>query len=218
MQAGDVRLGQVFANHHQNVIPLFQRPYVWDQVKNWEPLWQDIRLATEEVEQESGTLNSQGDVRTYFLGAVVLQQRHTNPRRISSSNVVDGQQRLTTLQILFAAARSVSQSLEAKSLTAKFSSMIENHADIIHEDFPNDRYKVWPLPQDRDVFLWAMRSPGDDTRPVDQDHRIVRARIWFDSVIRSWAMDSTDPAERLEHLFDTLKQRMQLVSDHARVK
>ena len=42
MQAGERRLGQVFANDHVNVIPLFQRPYVWDQEENWGPLWHDL--------------------------------------------------------------------------------------------------------------------------------------------------------------------------------
>ena len=211
MQAGDVRLGQIFANDQQNVIPLFQRPYVWDEIKNWEPLWQDIRQAAEEVEQEARTGNHQADSRTYFLGAVVLQQRRKPPRRVSSWNVVDGQQRLTTLQILFAAARSVAYALGAESLSANFSSLIENRREIIHADFPEDRYKVWPLPQDRDEFLWAVSHPGSTDPPADPDHRIVRAREWFEVAIRDWSTDSEVPIERLEFLHETLKERMELV-------
>lgn len=37
MQAGDVELGQIFTDNHQFQIPMFQRPYVWDQTKNWLP-------------------------------------------------------------------------------------------------------------------------------------------------------------------------------------
>lgn len=83
MQAGDVRLGNVFANDHQNVIPLFQRPYVWSQDDNWLPLWLDISKAAEEVEAEHDA-PLDGDPRTYFLGAVVIQQRRRAPRRIAS--------------------------------------------------------------------------------------------------------------------------------------
>ena len=53
MQAGDVKLGQVFSNDHVNVIPLFQRPYVWDEEENWAPLWLDVVAAAAEVEAES---------------------------------------------------------------------------------------------------------------------------------------------------------------------
>ena len=93
---------------NRTVIPLFQRPYVWDQEGNWEPLWLDIRQAAEDVESESESQQVNQERRTYFLGAVVTQQRSKRPQRIASFNVVDGQQRLTTLQILLSAARFVS--------------------------------------------------------------------------------------------------------------
>lgn len=211
MQAGDVRLGQIFANDQQNVIPLFQRPYVWDEVRNWEPLWQDIRQAAEEVETEAETSGDEEDARTYFLGAVVLQQRRKRPKQLASWNVVDGQQRLTTLQILLAAARSVAHDLRADTVSAKFASLIENRAEIIDKDYPEDRYKVWPLPQDRIVFLWAVRHPDDGAQADDPEHRIVKAREWFENEISEWATESEDPIGRLGHLHETLKERMQLV-------
>lgn len=97
-----MKLGAVFANDHQNVIPIFQRPYVWDQEANWLPLWKDIRTAAEEFKAEQHSPSNQEDPRTYFLGAVVLQQRCRLPRRLASSHIIDGQQRLTTLQVLLA--------------------------------------------------------------------------------------------------------------------
>lgn len=211
MQAGDVRLGQVFANDQQNVIPLFQRPYVWDEENNWLPLWQDIRQAAEEVERESLSGLYGTDQRTYFLGAVVIQHRPKPPKRVSLWSVVDGQQRLTTLQILFAAARAVALDHGSKSLAANFASMVENRLDVIHEDYPDDRFKVWPLPQDRHVFLWAVSTDDSDASAPEPNHRIVRARRWFEDNIREWARESDDPEARLEHLYETLKNRMQLV-------
>lgn len=212
MQAGDVRLGQVFANDQQNVIPHFQRPYVWDQERNWEPLWEDIRLAAEEVERESSSGYYSGkDQRTYFLGSIVIQNRPKPPKRVSLWDVVDGQQRLTTLQVLFASARAVAIEAGAKSLAANFGSMIENRPDVIHDDYPDDRYKVWPLPQDRDVFLWAVSPNGSATPAPEPTHRIARARRWFEDTIREWATEADDAESRLEHLYETLKNRMQLV-------
>lgn len=212
MQAGDVRLGQVFANDQQNVIPLFQRPYVWDQERNWVPLWDDIRQAAEEVERESTAGYYSGkDQRTYFLGSIVIQNRPKPPKRVSLWDVVDGQQRLTTLQVLFAAARAVALEVGAKSLSANFASMIENRLDVIHDDYPDDRFKVWPLPQDRHVFLWAVSTDAHDKPSPEPTHRITRARQWFEETIRDWAKEPEDPESRLEHLYETLKNRMQLV-------
>lgn len=197
MQAGKRSLGQVFANYQQNVIPLYQRPYVWSQEQNWEPLWQDIRQAAEEGEKRAGEGVSQQDARTYFLGALVLQLRNTAPAQISSWNVVDGQQRLTTLQLLLASARSVAHGLGTKSLAAKFASLVTNNPEIIDENFPNDRFKVWPLPQDRDVFLWAVRDPGDASLSPEPGHRIEQAREWFEHEIAEWAEESEKPSDRL---------------------
>ncbi|MGP3999766.1 DUF262 domain-containing protein [Streptomyces sp. 8N706] len=211
MQAGDVKLGMVFANDHQNTIPLFQRPYVWDREGNWAPLWSDVRQAAEEVEAEAQSLHEQQEPRTYFLGAIVMQQRRTLKRRVSSSHIIDGQQRMTTLQVLFAAARAVARGLGADKVAARYTSLLENRPETIHEDHPDDRHKVWPLPQDRRAFLWAVRPPGDDSPAPDAGHRLVRAREWFESEALEWATAADDPVQRLDDLFYTLQERMQLV-------
>lgn len=211
MQAGDVKLGKVFANDHQNVIPLFQRPYVWGKDANWEPLWKDVRKAAEGLEAEQASEDPVALPPTYFLGAVVLQERRRPAKRLASSHVIDGQQRLTTLQVLLAAARAVAYQLGAESVAGRFTSLLENRPETIHEEHPDDRYKVWPLPQDREAFLWAVRRP-DDQRPAPfADHRLSGARQWFESEIEEWAKGSADPGQRLDDLHFSLQDRMQLV-------
>lgn len=49
-------------------VPLFQRPYVWSQAAQWEPLWSDVvRVAERQLAGDSKA--------EHFLGAVVLQQQ-----------------------------------------------------------------------------------------------------------------------------------------------
>ncbi|WDF34019.1 DUF262 domain-containing protein [Arthrobacter agilis] len=211
MQAGDVSLGKVFANDHQNYIPLFQRPYVWDEVDNWEPLWDDVRKASVEVEQENDDTFGASTPRTYFLGAIVSQARRQMPRRLSASNVIDGQQRLTTLQTLLSAARWVAHAKGYTTVTGKFTSLLENRQETIHEAHPEDVYKVWPLPQDNHAFRWVLRPLGSTDGPPRADHKIVRAFLWFQDHIGSWVSEARDPEIRLETLFSTLRDRMQLV-------
>lgn len=211
MQAGDVSLGKIFANDHQNFIPLFQRPYVWDEDDNWQPLWDDIKTAVEEFEREQGTETDGRPSRTYFLGAIVSQARRQTPRRLSSSNVIDGQQRLTTLQTLLSAARRVASRLASHTTIGRFTSLLENRPETIHDAHPEDRYKVWPLPQDNEAFQWALRPVSDDSQPARRDHKIVRASFWFESQVEKWAQESSDPEVRMENLFSTLRDRMQLV-------
>lgn len=211
MQAGDVSLGKIFANDHQNFIPLFQRPYVWDEVDNWQPLWEDIKTAVNETDQDQEAEAAGRPSRTYFLGAIVSQARRQTPRRLSSTNVIDGQQRLTTLQTLLSAARRVSSRLASHTTVGRFTSLLENRPETIHEAHPEDRYKVWPLPQDNEAFQWALRPVGDATPPLRRDHKIVKASLWFESQIEKWALDSPDPEVQMENLFTTLRDRMQLV-------
>lgn len=76
----------IFSGYKYYQIPDYQRPYSWDD--EIEQLWDDINSA----------FNDKDDV--YFLGPVILAQ---TPTRFS--DVVDGQQRLTTLTILFCVLR-----------------------------------------------------------------------------------------------------------------
>ena len=59
----------VFIHPQRLVVPLFQRPYVWNQENQWEPLWNDVVRVAERL-LKSPTEQHQ----PHFFGAVVLQQ------------------------------------------------------------------------------------------------------------------------------------------------
>jgi hypothetical protein len=223
MQAGDVKLGQVFSNDHVNVIPLFQRPYVWDEEDNWKPLWHDVAAAALEVEADRRSGAQEPSDSTYFLGAVVIHQRLKHPQRLASSHIIDGQQRMTTLQVLLAAMRSVAVARGQDKTGAQCTALLENRDEVLDDDFPQDRHKVWPLPQDRTAFLWAVRRPDEAAAPPDDNHRLVRARRWFEAQITAWIDEEGAEPTRLQDILTALKDRMQLVqinlgtSDHPQV-
>lgn len=73
-------------------MPDYQRPYSWED-EQVEQLWEDIFIAFQN-HSEDPELDP-----TYFLGSVILIPRD------NSFDVVDGQQRLTTLSILFCVIR-----------------------------------------------------------------------------------------------------------------
>jgi hypothetical protein len=43
MDAKTNQLDALFDGNKFYQVPLFQRPYVWDEKENWEPLWEDIQ-------------------------------------------------------------------------------------------------------------------------------------------------------------------------------
>ncbi|MCH8491129.1 MAG: DUF262 domain-containing protein, partial [Oceanicaulis sp.] len=76
-------------------IPRYQREYTWNRTQ-WETLFDDI------LENNSG----------YFIGSIICINQSTDTHSVQKLEVVDGQQRLTTLSLLFAAVYAVFKQLE----------------------------------------------------------------------------------------------------------
>ena len=193
-----------------DIVPIFQRPYVWDEEENWTPLWHDIRKAAEAVEREGA--ESPGDApQEYFLGAFVTQHQNPVPRRIATSHVIDGQQRLTTFQVFLAAARRVAQELGSESTADRFGALVANRVSADSEH-PEDAFKVTPLRTDEPAFRWAMRaSTAADSAP-DSRHRLAKASVWFESTLKEWLRETDDMTERLDLLHFAVANRIKVVS------
>ncbi|HFU75231.1 MAG TPA: DUF262 domain-containing protein [Arcobacter sp.] len=73
-------------------MPIYQRPYAWDK-ERVEQLWYDM------LEAYKNNLQDESIDKNYFLGSVVVVDKDKH------QDVVDGQQRLTTLTILFCTLR-----------------------------------------------------------------------------------------------------------------
>lgn len=73
-------------------MPIYQRPYAWDK-ERVEQLWYDM------LEAYKNNLQDENIDKNYFLGSVVVVDKDKH------QDVVDGQQRLTTLTILFCTLR-----------------------------------------------------------------------------------------------------------------
>src|SRR5437870_5480729 len=96
MKADIVNLKTLFQKDVRYLVPLFQRPYVWNQEDQWEPLWHDIQDLTERLLVGK-------EVRPHFLGAIVLDQIRKPTGQTETRTIIDGQQRLTTLQLFLEA-------------------------------------------------------------------------------------------------------------------
>src|ERR1700732_4477357 len=101
MKPDQLSVYDLFQRERRYVVPLYQRAYVWNEEDQWEPLWQDI------VRQADSCLSSASGQprRSHFLGAVVLNVQKIVGNAIARSEIIDGQQRLTTLQLFIAALR-----------------------------------------------------------------------------------------------------------------
>ena len=127
----------VFMQPQRLVVPLFQRPYVWNQENQWEPLWNDVVRVAERLLRGPGEKH-----HPHFLGAVVLQQVQRQTGQLQERTIIDGQQRLTTLQLLLDALHAELAAANAQKAAKRLESLVVNAPEYCEK--PEDRFKVWP--------------------------------------------------------------------------
>lgn len=212
MDAHSRNLAYIFEPCIRFIAPLFQRPYVWRKDKNWEPLWDSIRAAAERRRKENPT-------RPHFLGAIVLEQQPIPTGDVDSRQIIDGQQRLTTLQILLAAARDISLAVGAPQYHEAFKRLTENYVPDAKSAL--SVHKVWPTNRDRQHFSAVMTSGALERvlEPYPQDEKseprelIPAAYVYFYNTVKEFITDggSAAPHDRLKLLHDTLRQDLVVV-------
>lgn len=150
MKANATALLGIFEPKMRLEVPLFQRPYVWGQERQWEPLWEDISS------KFAAQIEGKQDPSVVFLGAMVLDQQQTATMQLPKRQVIDGQQRLTTLQIFLAALRDFSEAAECPAVSGELESYIVNKGYL--HDPEIDPFKVWPTQSDRKQFTDVITS------------------------------------------------------------
>ena len=136
-------IGKIFSNDYVFTIPLYQRPYAW------------LREHTEELLDDllaflGDSVASVSELNPYFLGSIVIIKEDHK----SDAEVVDGQQRLTTLTILLSAIRSLLNAEDAKGLTQ----YIYERGNPIEET--SDRFRLTMREKDAAFFRDYVQKEG----------------------------------------------------------
>ena len=196
------------------IVPTFQRQYIWSKGDQWEPLWEDLRGVAEKyleaLERSNGeSVEAQEQTTPHFLGAIVLQQVRTATSEIERRVVIDGQQRLTTLQLLLDAVQFVVEDLGFEGSADRLSMLVLNDKRLIGQN-ESHIFKLWPTRTDREAFRHAM----DNGLPVDdfEGSRIVRAHEFFQREVRHWLGEAKDArVGRVEALETAITVMLNLV-------
>jgi hypothetical protein len=196
---------QILQQPQRLMIPLFQRPYVWGKDAQWEPLWDDIVRMAEALRP-----NLNNPPKPHFLGAIVLQQRNVSIQSVPHRWVIDGQQRLTTLQIIIDAVQAC---MEANGLTTpagRLKNLIENEEEYRQET--DDVFKLWPTNRDRDAYREVMGAtpPIDYTVLTHKGERIVEAHKYFSNAAHDY-MSGEEMSQKANALEIALKQLLKIV-------
>ena len=196
----------IFMQPQRLLVPLFQRPYVWNEERQWEPLWRDLeRIATH--------LQTYPDKppQPHFLGAVVFQQELTKTSDLQQRTVIDGQQRLTTLQILLDAIHAEISLAGIKVPAARLDPLIRNGEAFCQNQ--EDAFKVWPTNRDRAAFNEVMAAvpPIKYEALVHKSSRLVKAHQFFTQRCREWLEKESDVQRQAEAIERTARDFLQIV-------
>ena len=177
LSAEEVKLGKVFTSDYDFTIPDYQRPYAWGRDETLQ-LLDDLESALHRDTDEP-----------YFLGSIVLVKEKESP----AAEVIDGQQRLTTLTILFSVLRELT---EQASLAVSMHSLIEEPAVEWAEQGPRPRLRL--RSRDAKFFRDHIQTRGaldtllslSDNQTANDAQRSIRdnARVLRDA-LATWSAE-----------------------------
>ena len=150
----------------------------------WNPLWRDLKRVLVRYLAQPDIAH-----QPHFLGAVVLQQVQTPTGEIQQRTIIDGQQRLTTLQLLFDAIHAELELAGAKMPAARLLKLIEN--DEAYCTKPEDKFKIWPTNKDRPAFDEVLAAPN----PIDygslkySKSKMAQAHQFFSENCKEWLLE-----------------------------
>lgn len=205
MEAKTWALGEILKPERRYIIPTFQRSYEWTREGQWELLFADLLATAERLHHRrdyaklTGAQPEEASVSPHFLGAIVCDTLPFPAGGVALRSVIDGQQRLTTIQLLLRGLLDVVQEFDVdgvlKGKAKALTKMTRNDEDSATT--PEDEYKLWPRRDDRG--LWPAVIADAIPAYSSDDHLYLQARRYFADATRQ-AVSDTERETRVEYL------------------
>lgn len=183
IESGKMFIQNVFGSYNNHEmwykIPEYQRPYVWEDE-------QVIALLEDISSAQQFTQDSE-----YFLGSIVFHSKLSENKQYRDNELLDGQQRLTTLYMLMAVIRDLSEDEDLKKTCRDAIYQKENKFKGIPErmrltfdirDEVKDFAEEFIKPDDstkRKEKLNEIISNGQDINIKNMAKAILTMREWF---------------------------------------
>lgn len=169
LEAHDKLIREIFEGSYQFEIPGYQRPYAWTTEQAGE-LFDDLVSAMQDARQDA---RAKGATSQYFLGSIVLIKKDRDPK----AEVVDGQQRLTTLTILFAALRAAWEA-------ANYPPGVKSVTPFLYEEGDEmlgkaTGYRFTAREEDATFFRQYIQEPGGIAQLVASTDKLKDSRLRY---------------------------------------
>ncbi|WP_302081073.1 DUF262 domain-containing protein [Salinibaculum rarum] len=171
IDASESTVQKAFSDKSTYTVPDYQRPYSWKK-EQWTDFWTDLNS----IPQDS----------THFLGSIVLIKHSTSFNKLNELEVVDGQQRLTTISILLCAMRS---QYEENGDPDEIIELINDEYLYERDDNNNKEPKLSLSTFDGNDYENILEEREG---AIDADSRLLEALEFFEGKLSDYTLDELD--------------------------
>jgi hypothetical protein len=204
MKADPFQIGDVLKNPKRFVVPIYQRTYAWKTTPHLETFF-------DQVEAKATQRLAGAETYPHYMGALLVIPRPYEFGRLEVVDVVDGQQRLTTFQIVAAALHDLAASLGESTIADLIAPHLLNPESKQMREPKVERYKLHPTAYDRVLFRDLIDLGQAELRRKYADHFYKNGNIREDAPLplRAWCfvraqalefVDANDVEDRSERL------------------
>ena len=186
LQSASFSLGELFSGPFLFNVPLYQRPYSWEQ--------EHAAKLLDNLQERAALGTAEDPDPEYFLGAILLMDSNggdnvrLGPKMSAREfDIVDGQQRLVTLLTMFAVLRDLESSPNS-ALARRVGSMIVAHQGA--RFFRTERNRIHVASRERMLFERYVLQAGStllnapDSSAEEPGSPLMEVRDHFVSVLR----------------------------------
>ena len=165
MKTDSIEVGRVLQDSRRFTVPIYQRQYAWREDR-LQPFLDDLFGKATELMDSIPRFQ-------HYMGALILSPGADgySVGQLSTVQVVDGQQRLTTFLLFLAALRSVAEEKGVASLVERLEVYIFHDARMAPPDASlADRARLLPTPSDREIFSDLLTKDLDSVRSLHPEY------------------------------------------------
>ena len=190
------KIGELLSGTIKYSVPLFQRGFSWER-EQIEQMWEDIKETISENRKE------------YFLGSIVLNQKKEN-----EIEIVDGQQRLAVITIIFAVIRDIYhemnderyQDMQFEYIAKKDMETRQIYGKLTLNKGDNDFFKKYIQEYERfDKEFDKEKEYKKEKSLISSNKLIFAAYSFYRQKIKEELDKSTQHQEKINHLLKLTK-------------
>lgn len=164
----------LLSRNYRFIVPEYQRQYSWAE-EQWQDFWDDL------VGLDDG--------ETHFLGSIVVVEKGTAIDELDKFEVVDGQQRLTTISVLLCTIR---QHYDANDREEAADSVDKNYIWEEDDDF-NPQQKLSLNSLDNPQYRRLLHG----NKPREDESQLKRVAEFFDERLSDLSGEEVDRLRKL---------------------